>query len=430
MLDTIKSEYAVIGSILIDPDCLSYVTAILNPDDFAYEINKSIFRATVQLANDGKTVDPVTVLDALKTSGEDVESRYIMELMAVTPTAVNVEEYAKIVKADSRRRALRALTATVEEQLDSGMTPEEVTGNIYTTLEGMEKAAPTGIVKGNEAIAEFYEYRKRLEAGGGNAIVRTGYQDLDRMLGGGLVSGGLYVIAARPGVGKTTTGICITENIAKAGMPVLFVSLEMTRLELTAKRLARESGVKYNTVLMGMMNAGEYKSVNEASARLYGLPVTMTDKPRMTVTDIALTARRVKGLRCLVVDYFGLITPDTKRNQRYEQYTEIIDDLKRLAKTLNIPIICLAQLNRENEQRSDKRPRLADLRETGAVEQSADAVIFLHRERYYATDAEPLSDSQSEDLDVIIAKNRHGSVGTLHMMWFGATGRIYSKHEN
>lgn len=425
MLNALTNEEAVAGAILIDESCLSAVTAILTESDFAYERPRAIFKAAVTLSAMNEPIDPITISEKMRANGFVADTEYLMRLISSTPTAANVEAYATLVKADSRRRSLRGIADEIAGRLDSGIEPDEVTSDVFSMLDEMERSTPNGLVSGSTAIQEFFSYRAELERTGAKTIVRTGYQNLDNILGGGLVNGGLYVIGARPGSGKTSLAMCLLDNIASTGMPTLFVSLEMTRLELTAKRLSRESGVTYNTVLMRLMGDTEYKAVNEASSRVYTLPVTITDKPHMTVNDIALAARRVKGLKCMCIDYFGLISPNSRKQSRYEQMTEIIDDLKRLAKTLNIPILCLAQLNRENENRADHRPKLSDLRETGAVEQSADAVIFVHREQYYDTAAEQ---SDSELMELIVAKNRHGRVGTANMIWFGATGRVYAQH--
>lgn len=420
-----SSEQAVVGAILIDSACLSAISSILSASDFAFAQTRAVYEAANALSLLNEPIDAVTIQSKAKEQGNTLGNEYLCGLMETTPTAANAELYARLVKKESNKRALHRLALDIDSALEDNGEPDEVAAMVHTVLAELDSKARSDMTNSADAIQAFYDYRADFERAGKQPIVKTCYDQLDRMLGGGLVNGGLYVVGARPGIGKTSMGMCLADNIASNGMPTLFVSLEMTRLELTAKRLARESGVPYNTTLMGKLGNEEYQKINKIAASLSNSPVIMTDKPRMTLNDIALTARRVKGLRCIVVDYFGLITPMTKAKSRYEQYTEIIDDMKRLAKTLNIPIICLAQLNRENEQRGNKRPMLSDLRETGAVEQSADAVIFLHRESYYSR--EEVNEWDSENLEVIVAKNRHGRTGKIDMMWFGPTGRIYEQ---
>ncbi len=427
MLDATQYEQSVAGSILIDPSCIPDVSAIVTADDFAYDRPKAIFKAAVDMAAADEPIDPVTVMERANKSGTRVDPEYIRELMQVTPTAANVLAYAELVKKSSRRRQLKSLADTIYEELEVMAEPEEVAGIAYTALDNLTSTTTNRLVASPDALREYYAYRAKLEEPGAKVLVRTNYSALDAMLGGGLMSGNLYFIGARPKMGKTSTAVCLMDNIASAGMPVLFVSLEMTRIQITAKRIARQSGVNYNTVLMQMMGEEEYKKVNAASARLHDLPVTVTDQPRMTVNDIAMTARHVKGLRCIFIDHFSLITPSNRKAERTVQYTEISNELKRLAKTLDVPIVCLAQLNRQNESRKDHRPILSDLRETGAAEQDADAVLFIHRDRYYEQDKKPLEDYESEDMDLIVSANRYGPDGVIKMLWFGATGRIYAK---
>jgi replicative DNA helicase len=419
------NENAVAGSVIIDPSCLQAIASILTVNDFSFAQPQAIFQAATALSVSDSPIDVVTIKDKAKELGTTLSDEYLLGIMQTTPTAANAELYAQLVKTDSDKRALHRIATEIDVALKENESPDEIASKVHTALEAIDAKARRDMITSPEAIQGFYEYRAELEAQGKSAIVRTCYDQLDRTLGGGLVNGGLYVVGARPGVGKTSFAMCLADSIASSGMPTLFVSLEMTNIELTAKRLAREGGVNYSQVLMGKLGNEEYQKINKIAPQLSDNPVTITDKPRMTTNDIALAARRVKGVRCIIIDYFGLITPTSRSQSRYERMTDIIDDLKRLAKTLNLPIICLAQLNRENEQRGNKRPVLSDLRETGAVEQDADAVIFLHRESYYSK--EETNEWDSESLEVIVAKNRHGRTGKIDMMWFGPTGRIYEQ---
>ena len=428
MITPYESETAVIGSILIDPPCLDEISDLLTADDFHYDKSRTVYEAITAMNLTGESIDPVILKDRLEVNGEEY-GQYILDAMQITPTSANVRKYAELVKEDSSRRKLRQLEKDIGIMLMDRTPPDEISAHIYAELSNMEAKTRHGIVTSADAIQEYMEHRANIDSGKA-VTVKTGYAPLDKMLGGGMTNGSVYVVGARPGMGKTSLGVNIVENVASAGLPCLFVSLEMTRLELTAKRISLESGLSYSDVLMNELDEEQYRALTRELPRLSQLPAHTTDEPRMTVSDIALAARRVKGLRFMCIDYFSLITPMYRSQSRYEQMTSISNDLKALAKTLNIPVLLLAQLNRENEGRSNKRPMLSDLRETGALEQDATAVMFLHREDYYTPKTEADNDGEdwhSDPMEVIVSKCRHGGTGTVNMLWFGKTGRIYAE---
>lgn len=419
-----ENETSVIGAILIEPSCYPEVSKILTADDFQYEQPRDVFEVVTEMSVGGEPIDPVTIADRLKKRHSAAGKEYLVEAMEVTPTAANVIAYANLVKEASNKRKLAGLAMEIHKMLADLSSADEIAAKVYDRLASLEKKS--GTVTSADAMIEFMTHREHIDNGRA-AFIRTGYSQLDRLLGGGMANGGVYVVGSRPGMGKTSFGLNVTENVASAGNPCLFVSLEMTRIELTAKRIARDSGLTYSDVLMSKLGTEHYRRMMHSMARLAELPVTITDKPIMSVADIALEARRIKGLKLLCIDYFSLIKPPTKRQKRYEEMSEISGELKMLAKSLDIPILLLAQLNRENESRSNKRPILSDLRETGALEQDATAVMFLHREGYYAhkTEDDNGHDWESEELEVIVAKNRNGKTGVVPMLWFGNSGRIH-----
>lgn len=416
MAEMISAENSLVGAILIDPRCLPAVSEIVGPEDLALEINQAIFKAALDLSRSGKAVDPVTIKKRARLDAD----QYLLELMETTGTAANAELYAVEVRKSSMKRQLVAIAQSILN--DNWGEPREMIGTVQRELEAVEQRDTLAELAGpDEAMAAFYAHRDRVDSGG-HGCVPTGLEPVDRILGGGLLNSGLYILAARPAMGKTALALQVIDHMARYG-PVLFVSLEMDLEQIEARRIGRVAGLPGDKLLMGRLNEQEYDRVAKAADKIRVLPVHVNKKPSATVTDIGHMARKVKGLRCIVVDYLGKITPDTRKQGRYEYMTEISGDLKTLARKYKVPLLALAQLNRANTERSDKRPQLSDLRDTGAIEQDADGVIFLHREDYYQekTDRDPWEPSE---LDIIVEKNRHGRTGTCKAAFYMATGRI------
>ena len=422
MAEMISAENSLVGAILIDPRCLPAVSEIVGPEDLALEINQTIFRAALDLSRSGKTVDPVTIKKRAKLDAD----QYLLELMETTGTAANAELYAVEVRKSSMKRQLAAIAQNILE--DNWGDPREMIGTVQRELEAVEQRDTLAELAGpDEAMAAFYDHRDQVDSGG-HGCVPTGLEPVDRILGGGMLNSGLYILAARPAMGKTALALQVIDHMAQYG-PVLFVSLEMDLEQIEARRIGRVAGIPGNHLLMGHLTEQEYDKVAAAADRIRGLPVSVNKKPEATVTDIGHMARKVKNLRCIVVDYLGKITPDSRKQGRYEYMTEISGDLKTLARKYKVPVLALAQLNRANTERSDKRPQLSDLRDTGAIEQDADGVIFLHREDYYQekVDRDPWEPSE---LDIIVEKNRHGRTGTCKAAFYMATGRINPAKED
>lgn len=420
MTDTIYNEQSVIGSILIDADCLPAVTGLLTADDFIIEADKAIYGAALELSRRGDPVDPVTIVDWCKGN---VSREYVAQLMETTPTAANVEAYAKLVRKESMRRSLRALSACIDGRASDMDEPGELIADAMRELERIEaQDTAKELATSSEAVLVFYDHLAKLKEGGGG-FVKTGYRQLDALLGGGLFNSGLYVMAARPGMGKTTVALNILDNIDG---PSLFVSLEMDMEQITAKRLSRLSGLPSDRIMTNQLTDEEYGMISEASERLSTSPAYINRKPFATVSDIGTMARKVKGLRCIIVDYFGFILPSRRRQKRNEEMTEVSVELKSLARALKVPVLCLAQLNRENMGRGNKRPQLSDLRETGALEQDADGVMFLHREDYYEPKREDEDPDHPSMMEIILEKNRHGRTGVCGAAFYLTTSKILS----
>jgi len=424
----LDAEYGVIGALLIEPSVLPTIADALTPDDFSIDANRVIYAAALELRQDGKNIDAMTI--AQKINSPEVK-QYMMECMDMTPTAAHVAEYVEIVKNASMKRAIKAEAAKVQEMAEGG---EDYTAPLGYAIDTFTALAESGrgndIVNSMTALKDFYEYRQKFDDNPEGMFVRTGIDDVDKALGGGLVNTGFYVLAARPGIGKTTLALQIADNLAMRGRPVLFVSLEMPVEQLTAKRLARETGVNYSGLMMRALTEEDYTKIAKASNILAKFPFMANRKMCATVAQIEVMARQVKDLRLIVVDYLGLVRPAEKRGSRYEEMTETSAALKSLAVRLKVPILCLAQLNRESMNEKGKRPRLHHFLDSGAIEQDADGVMLLHNPD---ADAEPSDSATRENKGqqriCYIDKNRHGATGQVKFVFYGKIGKFYPMYE-
>lgn len=426
----LEAEQAVLGSILIDSRCLEEVARILRPQDFALELNRELYQVILAMDRGKQRIDPVTVLEGMKRAGcyiEDTSYGYLLQLMDITPTAANVEEYAKIVREEALKRGTAAVAEYITAELAEHTPTSDVLMKSVRRLEDLQKdGVNEDLLDPDSAMLAFYAHRD-LVAQGGGAFVPTGYQDLDQQLGGGMLNSGMYVLAARPGMGKTTLAINIADRLAKQGRPVLFVSLEMDPEQLEAKRLARETGIPANRLLMGVLTDEEEAAVADAADVIRAFPVHINRRDTATVADVEQMARRVKGLALIVIDYIGKLRPELRGRSpgRAEYMTEISGDIKSLSRRFRVPVLALCQLNRAGADRRDPTPILTDLRDTGAIEQDADGVIFLHRPDYYQSQK---AAGTISELQVILAKNRHGSSGECTMAFDMRSSKMTTSH--
>lgn len=418
-LNALDAENAVVGAILIDSRAFNAVSDVLSPDSFQSELCRLIFQSAQSLSADGKPIDPVAVSKYLQEAGTKVSNDTLVQLMEITPTAANVEYYAGVVQDNARRRWLRQLAERILED-DSTPTDDMLSGVAADVSALVETAVGSRCVSSLDMIRSFYDDLVAREAGKKN-FVCSGFPKLDACLGGGFLNGGLYIIAARPGMGKTTFALSLAENFPGG---VLFVSLEMGENQLTAKRLARETGIPSNRLLLGNnLNDPEYEKICAATAKLSSSGVSVNRRMGVTVPEITVMARSVHNLSAVVVDYLGLIQ-HKGAGSRYEAVTEISGALKRLAISLNVPIIALAQLNRAAETRQDKKPCLADLRDSGAIEQDADGVLLLYRHDYYEKQDKPPETWVPSLIECEVAKNRHAATGKVFFNGYLPVSRI------
>ena len=415
------ASQSVAGSILCDAACLPAVRPLVSRDDFTLAAERAIFEAACRLEDEGKPADVVTILEDARKHGADVSDRYAAELLQITPTAAHAEAYARQVHEEAVRRRLAAVGETLLEDAQDQQKP--TAGVIAATMQALENAdtAPqTAMLSTSDALSGFLDYRERLEAGQA-VTVSTGYPGLDKLLGGGMLHQGLYILAARPGCGKTTLGLKLAEQAAKSGA-CLFFSLEMSLEQITARRIAAESGLSIGQLMTGQsLSDDEQAKLANAASVLSTHDFRLNRAPGASVADIAQAAHLTKNLRLVVVDYLGLVRSD-ERLSIYERVTKNSAALKALARSLNVPVLCLCQLNRAAEQRADKTPSMADLRDSGAIEQDADAIILLHRPAMY----EPgeVKSWEAQTLTAIVAKNRHGNIGKLDFDFWGSSGII------
>lgn len=416
-INALDAEAAVAGSILIDPRAFDAVASMLTPDAFRSQLCRSVFQAARDLAAEGTPVDPVSIAKRIRREGSQIGNQSLIELMNVTPTAANVTYYAQAVLDEAKRRGLRDLG---ERLLSDGTTPaDQLLSQAADAVSALvDSAVDSRCLSSFDMMRIFYRNLEKREAGEKN-VLPSGFPNLDKLLGGGFLKGGLYIIAARPGVGKTTFGLNLAENFPGG---VLFVSLEMSPEQLTAKRLAMETGIPASRLLMGNdLSDEECGKICIASGKLSERGLTVNRKMGATVPEIAIMARSIQGLSAVVVDYLGLIRE--KGPTRYEQITQVSGALKHMAISLNVPVLALAQLNRAAEARTDKRPSLADLRDSGSIEQDADGVLLLFRQDYYG-EKKPKNPWTPSLIECEVAKNRHAATGTAYFNGFLAVSRI------
>ena len=420
---SVEAEQAVLGSMLIDPRCVSEVIDKLRTDDFYIRQNKEIYETIYSMFNYSLTIDPVTVLENMKQNGyyDENQSRgYILQLMDTTPTAANVGEYIEIIKDKTLLRrvaeAAGELTAMIQEGTSTGQDIlEAAEQRIYAIRQGR---AARGLVPISDVIIDVYDRLEELAASE-NAIpgMSTGLRDLDRAISG-LNNTDLILLAARPGMGKTSMALNVLLDAGKkSGKKVAFFSLEMSREQLALRLISSECFVDNKKLVTGKLSDEDWESVAAAADSLNRSTIYIDDDSSVTVADINAKCRRVENLGLIVIDYLQLMqSAGGKSNNRGENRQQVVSDISRslkiMAKELNVPVLCLSQLSRANESRNDKRPMLSDLRESGAIEQDADIVLFLYREGYYNKDTE-----NPNLAECIIAKNRHGETGTVELQW-------------
>ncbi len=433
---SIEAEQAVLGSLLVDPGCMPLVQVLLSAEDFYLPQHKAIFTAMATIEATGGKIDPLIVLEMLvkdKVYDTAAGKNYLFQLAQVVPSTANVESYAKIVK---EKFYIRSLINASKETIDAATSQEQTADEllesaeqkIYNIRQGRKTNAPSKI--GDIIISDVYTTLQQLTSPDKDLYkgYPTGYADLDNVLTG-LHKSDLILIGARPAMGKTSFALNLARNVAVIGKRrVLMFSLEMTKEQLAMRVLSTEARVNSAKMRTGELDAEDWQRLGMATNALSNVELYFDDTSSITVPEMKARIRRLKNVECVIIDYLGLIRPAGRTENRVQAVSEITRELKLMAKDLAIPVICCAQLSRGTEGRgSSHRPQLADLRESGSIEQDADIVMMLYRPDYYAGEKDDKdNDGEQEQkaevankVEVIVAKNRHGRTDTVEMIWDG-----------
>ncbi|KJE26484.1 replicative DNA helicase [Geobacillus kaustophilus] len=428
---SIEAEQAVLGAVFLDPTALTLASERLIPEDFYRAAHQKIFHAMLRVADKGEPVDLVTVtaeLAALEQLEEVGGVSYLSELADSVPTAANVEYYARIVEEKSLlRRLIRTATSiaqdgyTREDEID--VLLDEAERKIMEVSQRKHSGAFKNI---KDVLVQTYDNIEMLHNRNGDITgIPTGFTELDRMTSG-FQRSDLIIVAARPSVGKTAFALNIAQNVAtKTSENVAIFSLEMSAQQLVMRMLCAEGNINAQNLRTGKLTPEDWGKLTMAMGSLSNAGIYIDDTPSIRVSDIRAKCRRLKqesGLGMVVIDYLQLIQGSGRnRENRQQEVSEISRSLKALARELEVPVIALSQLSRSVEQRQDKRPMMSDLRESGSIEQDADIVAFLYRDDYYNKDSE-----NKNIIEIIIAKQRNGPVGTVQLAFI----KEYNKFVN
>lgn len=413
------AEVATLGALLLDPESLSTVIRYLRPRDFYKTSHQRVFESILKLFERNEAIDLITLTEELKTIGlleACGGAAYISRLTSAVPTSANVKYYAQIVQECSIRRHLSRIASEIvssafEESLDVRFIIEEAERHIFEITDqqhsGTFQAAKDIVAKTIEAIERLYHTKESYIG------IPTGFSELDNLTSG-FQNSEFIVIGARPSVGKTALALTMAANMTiKNRRPVGFFTLEMSSMALMQRLLSSEARIESTKLRSGFLKPSDFHKLTEAAGRIYEAPLYIEDSPSLKLLDLRALARRMKSqydVAIIFIDYLTLISSENRDLPRHEQIAEISRSLKALARELDIPVVALSQVRRETE---GKQPTLADLRESGSIEQDADVVIFLHRERYNDPSEQDIPRNVSTDL--IVAKQRNGPVGTIKL---------------
>ena len=422
MPHSLEAEQAALGALLIDVDCVKDVMDKLQPDDFYIQQNREIFETIYTMFSYSKAIDGVTVAEEMQKNGtfrQDTTRNYLIQLMEMTPTSANVMEYVNIIRDKSLLRSLAKaageISTMVQEGLgEAGAILEAAEQKVYGIRRGRSAQEMTPIA---QLIKPFLDRLNDLAAGkrevGG---LPSGFAHVDRKIHG-LNKSDLILLAARPGVGKSSFALNIALNVAKQTQKTVAVfSLEMSKEQLLVRLMASEGLIPLNTLATGRLSSTDWGKLTQAARVLRRTDIRIDDNPMLTAADMNAKCRRLDNLGLVVIDYLQLMSSAGGRSYAGENRQQAVSDISRMlkimAKELDVPVVCLSQLSRANEKREDKRPMLSDLRDSGAIEQDADIVMFLYREDYYKEDTE-----NRNIAECIVAKNRHGETGKIALRW-------------
>ena len=435
MPNSVEAEQSVIGSMLMDREAIIAAADILMADDFYQKEYGVLFQAMVNIHSENKPVDLVTLLERLKSMDvppEVCSIEFVRDLTNAVPTSANVKQYANIVKEKSILRNVIKVNEAITNECYLGRESadsilEETEKQLFKLLQsrGAEDITPIKDVV-MEAINRIEAASKQ---SGSVTGIPTGFTDLDYRTAG-LQPSDMILVAARPSMGKTAFALNLAAHAAcKKHITTAIFSLEMSKVQLMNRFLAMESGVSAQNMRTGNLSDGEWEKLVEGAAILGDSGLVIDDTPGISISDMRSKCRKIKlehdNLGLIIIDYIQLMTSNSRSESRQQEVSEISRSLKALARELNVPVIALSQLSRAVEQRPDHRPMLSDLRESGAIEQDADVVMFLYRDEYYKKDTD-----KPGVAEVIIAKQRNGPTGTVELAWIGDRQRFANLERN
>ena len=420
----LEAEMGVIGSVLLMPE-ISDEIASLRADDFYDDANRKIYETLREMHDTGEKIDITLLVSKLRTAGEYDKvggAAYLAKLSASVPNAAHAVYYAEIVTEKAvYRKLIASSTEILKDSYEQTSAAKELCAQaeqkIFAIMDGRSSQSVHSISDVLHEAMDRMEARLRDDYDSGNA--ESGFSQFDEMTGG-LHSGELIILAARPSMGKTALAMNIGEYVSiNQKLPVLFVSLEMSGIELADRMLCSLARVNGHRLRNGTISPDDRERLIRKANEISQAPLFVDDSPSRTVSEIAAAARRIKrregNLGMIVIDYLQLIEPDNSRDPRQEQVAKIARRLKGIARELSVPLLCLSQLNRQAEDSKDHRPRLSHLRESGAIEQDADVVMFVHREEYYHRGDEKAQ--FAGQAEIIIAKQRNGPIGDVELTW-------------
>lgn len=431
---SIEAEQAVLGAILVDQSCLNRVLELLSPQCFFSEHHREIYGAMHRLFRAGSPVDFVTVLDELVGIGvfsEDYGKRYLLALAETVPSVSNVEAYTRIIREKFEMRSLilaakEIINDAADEANEASVVLDRAEQRIY---EIANLRASQGLRPLNEVMLQVFERLMLMDTDRRDEFVGipSGISALDEVTSG-LNKSDLIILAARPGMGKTSFALNIARNVAvQQHKKVAFFSLEMAREQLAMRILSSESGVESQKLREGRLSQDEWTAIADAASRLHNAPIYMDEAGNISVTEMKAKLRRMGDVGLVVIDYLQLMSGKNTTN-RVQDISDITRSLKIMAKEINVPVMCLSQLNRMAEGRKEHKPMLSDLRDSGSIEQDADIVLMLYRPGYYAgtEGQENVQEVDQSKAVCSIVKNRHGETTDIELHWDGATTRYTS----
>lgn len=431
-----EAEQSVLGAVLIDNSCMDTIAEILSePEYFYIENHRLIYSVMLDNYSSGRRSDFVTVLNSIKTdAGFDEASAksYLMQLAEIVPSVSNVEAYAEIIKEKYEIRSLISAAREIQNESASGdLSSDKLLDSAEQKIYDIRNRNEVkGLKKLSSVILETMDRLDMLNSPESDLAkpISTGIGDLDRTITG-LNRSDLILLAARPGMGKTSFALNIAKHAAmKSKKKVVFFSLEMSREQLASRLLSSEALISGTTLRTGKLSQDEWERLIPASDVLGATEMYLDDTPGLTVPAMKAKLRRLKDVDLVIIDYLQLMSGARRTDNRVQEISEITRNLKIMAKEINVPVITLSQLSRESEKRADHRPQLSDLRDSGSIEQDADIVLFLYREGYYEKGADDDEDAKTDQNsgECLVAKNRHGETGSVKLHWQGEFMRFTS----